>query len=263
MRSASVGFQCPSCSGQNQPPKPRRSRRVRTTGDQPVVIYTIMAICVAAYVLTMLSGGAASPLHEWGAMLGRTAVTSDGAVVTGVADGGWWRLVTSAFLHYPVLPMGLLHLVLNLYGLYAFGPYAESVLGRGRFLISYLTMAVGASVAVYWLSDPLVPTIGASGAVFGLLGFALVVLKHEGGDVTALLVLLVINAFMSLQGGISWQAHAGGLVVGLILGAAVALAPRQSWRATYALVTGALWLGFALVLSARTLALLASGITPL
>lgn len=262
MRSASVGFHCPPCSGQNRPPTPRRSRQVRTTSDQPVVIYSIIAICVGAYLLTMLSGGASSPLHEWGAMLGRTAATSDGAVVTGVADGGWWRLVTSAFLHYPVLPMGLLHLVLNMYGLYAFGPYAESVLGRGRFLITYLTMAVGASVAVYWLSDPLIPTIGASGAVFGLLGFTLVVLKHEGGDVTALLVLLAINAVLSLQGGISWQAHAGGLAVGLILGAATAVPPRDSRRMVYLVVTGALWLGFALILSTRTLELLA-GITTL
>ena len=161
MTPASVGFQCPSCLAEG-----RATTRQPLSG-QPVVTLGIMAACVAAYAVTMLTGGATSPLHEWGAMLGRSAANSDGTVVTGVADGAWWRLVTSAFLHYPVLPFGLVHLVLNMYGLYAFGPYVESVLGRWRFALAYLTMAVGASVAVYWLANPLAPTIGASGAVFG------------------------------------------------------------------------------------------------
>jgi membrane associated rhomboid family serine protease len=224
---------------------------------QPVVTLGIMAACVAAYAVTMLTGGATSPLHEWGAMLGRSAANSDGTVVTGVADGAWWRLVTSAFLHYPVLPFGLVHLVLNMYGLYAFGPYVESVLGRWRFALAYLTMAVGASVAVYWLANPLAPTIGASGAVFGLFGFALVMLRHEGRDISALLMLLALNAFLSLQGGISWQAHVGGLVVGLAIGAVVAAAPRRSWRIAYVAAIGSLWLVFAFIVATRTVALLA------
>lgn len=247
MTPAAVGFHCPECVAEG--------RVARPAFRQPVVSLSIIGACVVAFVLTMLTGGQVSALHEWGSMLGRTAATSDGSVVTGVADGAWWRLITSAFLHYPVLPFGLVHLVLNMYGLYAFGPYVESVLGRWRFAIAYLTMAVGASVAVYWLANPLVPTIGASGAVFGLFGFALVMLRHEGRDISGLLVLLALNAFLSLQGGISWQAHAGGLGVGLVMGAVVAAVPRRSWRISYVALIGSLWLTFAVIVATRTASL--------
>ena len=88
-------------------------------------------------------------------------------------------------------------------------------------------MAVASSVFVYWLTDPQVATIGASGAVFGLFGLALVLLIRTRQDVRGLLVLLVINGFISLQGNISWQGHLGGFVTGVLLGLALAYAPRD------------------------------------
>ena len=110
-----------------------------------------------------------------------------------------------------------------MYALYLFGPYVERSLGTTRFVVAYVTMAVASSVFVYWLTEPDVATIGASGAVFGLFGLALVLLIRTRQDVRGLLVLLAINAFISLQGNISWQGHLGGFVTGALLGAGTRL----------------------------------------
>lgn len=235
MIPAAVGFQCPQCIADGR----------KATGaiavQEPVVSKGIVIACLLTYAATMLSGAIRSPLFEWGSML-----------PVGVADGEIWRLVTSAFLHNPTVPLGLLHIGFNMYALWLFGPFVESALGRARFFIAYLTMAVGGSVAVYWLSNPLAPTIGASGAVFGLFGFALVVLRKEGRDTSSLLVLLALNVFLSFQGGISWQAHAGGLVTGLILGWVIAAAPRPRRKSAFAGTTALMWAVFLVLLALRT-----------
>ena len=106
-----------------------------------------------------------------------------------VADGDYWRLLTAAFLHG-----SLLHIAFNMYALYLFGPFVEKALGTVRFIAAYLTTAIASSVFVYWLERPELPTIGASGAVFGLFGMALLLLLRAKQDVTTLLVLLAINA---------------------------------------------------------------------
>jgi membrane associated rhomboid family serine protease len=140
-----------------------------------------------------------------------------------VAAGEWWRLLTSTFVH-----VQLLHILFNMFALWVFGPGLEQLLGRARFLALYLLSGLAGSVAVYLLSDPGTPTLGASGAVFGLLGAALVVSVRRGYDASWLLGLLGINlAFTFLARGISWQGHLGGLVGGLLLGAVLAWAPRR------------------------------------
>ena len=143
-------------------------------------------------------------------------------LLRGGASGDWWRLLTSAFLH-----LSITHIAFNMVTLYLFGPPVERVLGTLRFVVAYLTTALVASVAVMWLSDPAGGTAGASGAIYGLFGLALVMNLRRREDVRGLLVLLAIGALMSLRGGISWQGHLGGFVAGLLVGAAFLLPPRR------------------------------------
>jgi membrane associated rhomboid family serine protease len=125
-------------------------------------------------------------------------------------------------------------------------------LGTARFVVAYLTMAVASSVFVYWLTEPQVATIGASGAVFGLFGLTLVLLIRTGQDVRGLLVLLAINAFISLQGNISWQGHLGGFVTGALLGVALAYAPRDRRSAVQFTAFAITWLAIVVAVVLRT-----------
>lgn len=183
----------------------------------------LIGINVAAFVITLALGGNSSSFFQNGAMLARGYINANtGDVLHGVSDGAYWRLITSAFLHE-----GVLHIAFNMYALYLFGPLVERALGVKRFLASYLTIAVASSVFVYWLAGEYTFTIGASGAIFGLFAMALVFLIKAKQDVTFLLVMLALNAVISLQGNISWEGHLGGFLTGLVLGAAFAYAPRE------------------------------------
>ncbi len=108
-----------------------------------------------------------------------------------------------------------MHLLLNMYALYLFGPPLEAALGRLRFIVLYLVSALGGSALSYAFSQPGDPSLGASGAVFGLLGAYLVVNRRLGRDTTSVMVLLAINfAYGFLVPRIDWRAHLGGLVAG-------------------------------------------------
>lgn len=226
MRDASVGFQCPDCVT-------RGSASVRTRAGGAVqaregaVSMALIGINVAVYVAQRLTGDLASALYLQGAL-----------VPVYTVDGEWWRMLTSAFLHLSVL-----HIALNMYALYLFGPFVERALGTVRFIAAYVTTAVVSGVFVLWLSLPHGSTAGASGAVFGLFGIALVLLLRAREDVRGLLVLLAINAAISLVGPISWQGHLGGFVAGVVLGVVFAYAPRE--RRTLVQVVGfvVLWVG--------------------
>lgn len=239
MRAASVGFQCPECvaAGQKAVRQPRTMAGGAISTDVGALTFAIIGINVAAQVLVMAQGGPqSSDFWQWGAMWG-----------FGVAQGEYWRLLTAAFLHG-----GLLHLALNMYALYLFGPFIEHALGRWRYVLTYLTLAAGSSVFVYWLESPNVPTIGASGAVFGLFGLALVFLIRAKQSITGMLVLLAINAVISLNEGISWQGHLGGFVLGCLLGLAFAYAPRERRTAIHLALFAGLWVVLAVAVAVRT-----------
>lgn len=209
--------------------------------DTALVSVIIIAINVAAQVIVMAQGGPnRSGLFEWGAMWGY-----------GVAQGDYHRLLTAAFLHG-----GLFHIALNMYALYLFGPFVEQTLGRWRFILTYLTLSIGSSVFVYLWENPLTPTIGASGAVFGLFGLALIFLIRAKQNINGMLILLAINGVISLQSGISWQGHLGGFLTGVVLGLVFAFAPRDQ-RLIYQIGTFvALWALFIAAISWRTEALI-------
>jgi membrane associated rhomboid family serine protease len=241
MRDASVGFQCPECVAEGS--KSVRAPRTVVGGAISMragaVSMALLGLNVVVFLLQKITEGNVNSVFQWGAMQGFA-----------VAGGDYWRLLTAAFLH-----VGILHIAFNMYALYLFGPFVERALGTTRFVIAYLTMAISSSVFVYWLTDPQVATIGASGAVFGLFGLALVLLVRLRQDVRGLLVLLALNAFISLQGNISWQGHLGGFVTGVLLGAALAYAPRERRTAVHVAAFGLTWLFIVIAVVARTLQL--------
>jgi membrane associated rhomboid family serine protease len=242
MRDAAVGFQCPACvaEGRRSVRQPRTIAGGRIPVDAGRVSLVLIGINVAVFLAQLATNGRDPSVYSMGAMQGYS-----------VATGEYWRMLTSAFLH-----AGLLHLGMNMLALYLFGPVAERVLGTGRFVATYLTLAVAASTFVYLFADPGTETVGASGAIFGLFGMVFVLMLKAGQDVRSLLVLLAINAFISLQSHISWQAHLGGFLAGLAVGAAFAYAPRSSRTVWQAAVFAGIWAGIVAAVATHTSALL-------
>jgi membrane associated rhomboid family serine protease len=140
----------------------------------------------------------------------------------GIAIGGeWWRLLTSAFLHG-----SFLHIAFNMFVLFALGPTLERVLGHGRYLALYLLAALGGSVASYVFSDIRTVSVGASGAIFGLMGALLVAGRRLKSDMRQVAILLGINVVIGfLAPGIDWRAHLGGLLVGALVAAVLVWTP--------------------------------------
>lgn len=239
MREASVGFQCPTCiaEGAKTIRQPRTLAGGTISGREGRVSMLLIAINVAAYVAQLATGNRSGEVYLEGALQGYVT-----------ADGDYWRLITSAFLHGSAL-----HLLFNMYALYLFGPFVERALGTWRFVVAYATAALAGSVVVFWLANPTTVTIGASGAVFGLFGMALLFLLKAKQDVRTLLVLLGINAFISVAGAnISWEGHLGGFVAGAVLGAVFAYAPRDRKTLTQAGVIALLWIAMIAAIVVRT-----------
>lgn len=213
-RPAAVGVQCVDCVREQQRNAPVR-RTVfggRVRDGRPLVTYGIIAVSVLVYLVQLLPG---------------SAVTQDYAFAPAVAAAEPWRFLTSAFLHSTGF---VLHIAFNMFVLYQVGPYLEQALGRLRFLALYLVSAVGGSVGVLLLADPLSPyswnggVVGASGAVFGLLGALLLVQRRIGGVNRGLLVLIGLNfALGFVVPNVAWQGHLGGLLTGLALSGALVL----------------------------------------
>jgi membrane associated rhomboid family serine protease len=122
-------------------------------------------------------------------------------------------MITAGFVHSPD---SVWHILINIYSIYIFGRILEPLLGSSRFLVLYLISIFGGSAAVLWLSEPVVPVVGASGAFFGLMGAYLVMLRAIGDNSGLLVGLIAVNlAFGFIVPGISWQGHLGGLLAGM------------------------------------------------
>lgn len=139
-----------------------------------------------------------------------------------------WRMLTAGFVHDWSGPM---HILFNSYAIWIFGRALEPMLGTLRFLLLYLTSIIGGSVAVLWLSDPQIPVVGASGALFGLMGAYFIVIRSLGGNATQLFILIGLNFSLGLfVPGISWEGHLGGLVTGLAIAGVFAATRKPSHR---------------------------------
>jgi membrane associated rhomboid family serine protease len=215
MSDASVGFHCPECAtGGRQ--RVYTARSLPGSGP-PYVTYALVAINVAVFVVGL--GRARNGLS------GTDQMTQDGGLVgPAVNDGEWYRLVTSGFLH-----ANLLHLGLNMYLLYLLGQVLEPALGRVRFGLVYVFSLLAGAFGVM-VVDPLSLTVGASGAVFGLMGALVIVQRARGRSPFdgGLGTLIVINlVFTFLIPGISVGGHVGGLIGGLLSSYLLVDLPRQ------------------------------------
>ena len=219
LRPAAVGHQCVDCirSGASGGRVARGRFGGRVTTDARVT-WTLVALNIACYLVEI----AYPNIINDGLLIGR-------AGPYGVADGQWYRLITSAFLHEPLgSGFGILHIAFNMWALIIVGPQLERVLGRLRFLAVYLVSALGGSVLFYLIAPAHAGAYGASGAIFGLFGAYFVMARRLRVDARQIVFLIILNlAIGFLVPGIGWQAHVGGLIAGSALTAAYAYAPRQ------------------------------------
>jgi membrane associated rhomboid family serine protease len=228
MGQASVGFHCPECIREARAVQPRTAFGSRLKVRAPIVTSTLIAINVLVFVAVNAAGGINSRLGLW-----LIELPSDAGYVPGrfhgIAQGAYWELITSTFTHVEIL-----HIAMNMIGLWIFGSYLEVTLGRWRFLALYLVTGLVGSVGVYLIAQPDTAAYGASGSVFGLFACAFIVLLRQHRDITQLVVLIVLNLVISFAvPNIAWQAHLGGLLSGLVIGAAYAYAPRQNRTAVH------------------------------
>ena len=150
-----------------------------------------------------------------------------------------WRMLSAGFVHDWTGP---LHILFNSYAIWIFGRQLEPMLGPLRFLILYLTSIVGGSVAVLWLSDPVVPVVGASGALFGLMAAFFVIIRATGGNASQLFGLIAINfALGFFVSGISWEGHLGGMVAGLLIAVVYARTRRPNQLLLQLVGIGLVW----------------------
>ncbi len=277
MRDAAVGFQCPDCL--KQASKTTRSGRTAYGGLRPsnagitsMVIIGVNVVVWLAILVSQSAGrlygwlallptsqclsesqtGAFYPVGSEGVCLTATRPVGDAFWAEGVSDGAYWQLMSSAFTHVEVWHIGF-----NMLALWVLGPQLELALGRIRFLALYLLSGLAGGAAVYWFSSETSSTVGASGAVFGLMGALLVIAYKVRGDVQQILVWLGINAVLTFTiSNISWQGHLGGLLGGMAIAGVLAYAPRQrrTQLQTAGLVVLTLLLVGAIVARSATLA---------
>lgn len=225
---AAVGVICPECLRDQQkaqtPAQVKAQRRwasrptsVALSSDRPVVTYGIVAVSVFVYLLQLLTNDLVT---DWLLFAGLYVDPTTGAPFQP------WRLLTTAFVHG-----GFWHVGLNMLAVWMIGRSLEPLLGHARFLTLYLLSALGGSVAVALIA-PFTPVVGASGAVFGLLGALLVIGRHIGANITGILIILGINLVIGfIPGmGVAWQAHVGGLAVGALVGFIFARTRARSQR---------------------------------
>jgi membrane associated rhomboid family serine protease len=221
MTTTPVGMRCPECASQRT-----KVVRMRDTARIPQVTYALIVINVVAFIAEgnlSFGGGPTGKVYEEGALFGSLA----GVPHLGVAHGQWWRIVTGGFLHE-----NLVHIGFNMYVLYVLGLQLEPVLGRVKFgtiyAVSLLTGSLGAL-----LVSPHDVTVGASGAVFGIMAAFAVELRARqlplmqgrmGGVGGLILINLVISFTIP---GISWGGHVGGLIGGALAALLIRLGDRM------------------------------------
>ncbi|MET7763465.1 rhomboid family intramembrane serine protease [Streptomyces sp. NPDC005336] len=233
MISASVGFHCPECvrghasaaSGAADAGPPRRAAQPRTiaggtiTSDPRLVTKILVALNLVIWLAALAAG---NRLVDDLDLVGR-AYNPGTADIVGVAEGQWYRLLTSVFLHQQ-----LMHIAFNMLSLWWIGGPLEAALGRARYLTLYLLSGLGGSALSYLLAAQNQPSLGASGAIFGLLGATAVLMRRLNYDMRPVIALLALNLLFTFTWhGIAWQAHVGGLVVGTVVAYGMVHAPRE------------------------------------
>jgi membrane associated rhomboid family serine protease len=221
MTMAPVGIRCPEHSGKPQGVQrvTHGVRRVSFEGTGAIVTKILIALNVGVFLINLAQGASlgrnGGEVYRDGGLTAQG--TFDGFTVIGVAEGEWWRMLTSAFLHG-----NLIHLGLNMLMLWWIGAPVEEALGRGRFVALYVASALAGSAGSLLVS-PNAFTVGASGAIFGILGAALVFERQGlhvlGGSALSIIVLNLVLTFAVPN--ISIGGHLGGLAGGALCGLAL------------------------------------------
>lgn len=221
---AAVGVICPECmAAQRAAASPAQRRASRGAGSGvlarvtrpgfPTVTLGIIVVTAIVFIFQFIPGLGVTGLLQYAGIYSYPAWLP--------LDNPYgfqpWRMLTSVFTHSTGF---ILHIALNMYTLWIFGQALEAMLGRGRFLTLYLVSGFAGSLGVLYLADPGQAVVGASGAIFGLMGAFIVIQRKLGVQMRSLLVLVAINLVIGFVPGfsISWQAHLGGLVGGAIVG---------------------------------------------
>ncbi|CAK7287336.1 MULTISPECIES: rhomboid family intramembrane serine protease [Streptomyces] len=237
MVSASVGFQCPECVHGGGPApsggegggtaRPMAAARPRTiaggtmTADPRLLTKVLIGINLAVFLVQLAVGESFTQRFE---LIGR-AYTPLLPGIQGIAEGQYFRLLTAMFLHG-----GYAHILFNMLSLWWIGGPLEAALGRARYLTLYFVSGLAGSALTYLIAAPNQPSLGASGAIFGLFGATGVLMRRLNYDLRPLVALLVVNLIITFTPGfnIAWEAHVGGLVAGVVAGYAMVHAPRRN-----------------------------------
>ena len=233
MTSTPVGMRCPECARQTTKVRVGQGAFSTTAGKMPAT-YALIGINVIVFLVELAGGGSLG-------FAGSGSVIHDaGLRGPDVANGDWWRVITGGFLH-----AGLLHILFNMYVLYIAGSILEPGIGTPRFLGIYFVSLIAGSLGAL-IADPNTTTVGASGAIFGLMAAVIVVARGRGVDELAQQFgfFVLVNLFLTFSiSGISIGGHIGGLVGGLIAALLVIFVERQmSGRPGFALELGGILL---------------------
>jgi membrane associated rhomboid family serine protease len=217
MTTTPVGMRCPECSKQRT-----KVMRMREISAVPRVTYALIAINIIVFLSER------GQFSFFGSGIHGTVIKEGVLERAAIAEGHqYWRLISGAFLHE-----NLLHIGFNMYLLYLLGMMLEPAIGSVRFAAIYFTgLLVGSFGALFATAAP---SLGASGAVFGLMGAAVVELRARRISVmqSGIGGLIVINLILSFSlANISVGAHVGGLIGGALAGVAIRTADRRRVRA--------------------------------
>jgi membrane associated rhomboid family serine protease len=229
---APVGIRCPDHAGarggkkplQIKPPTVHRAQGVALAAGNAPITKALVAINAAIYLITAAQGGGLS--NPGGQLFNRMALAGGHwcssfdayghclAIQNGVAQGEWWRLATSMFLHASILHIGF-----NMYVLWVIGRPVEQYLGTARYIGLYLVSGLAGGAGAVVQSPPYVPVVGASGAIFGILGAMLILEWQVTGRLAGqAMTLIVLNLGISFViPNISWGGHIGGLIGGTLI----------------------------------------------
>jgi membrane associated rhomboid family serine protease len=220
MVPAPVGYQCPECVEQarrefRQSPG-RRRLRLRALSATRLLLLALLV----GFVLEVAMGGPNSLFQGPGA---RTLIDLGASQPYLIADGQYWRLFTSIFLH-----QGLLHIAFNAYALWLFGQFVEDMYGSARLILLFFLTGFVASAASYAFADPSIVGVGASGAVFGIFGVFIAYhfrrrqLATSAASLRWAVMIILLNALLAVGfRAIDWRAHVGGLAAGFLAGYAL------------------------------------------
>jgi membrane associated rhomboid family serine protease len=234
MTTTPVGMRCPECAGQRTVVK-----TIRNVSRRPELTLALIAINVIAFLAEgniTITGQPSDQVYVKGALIG----SIEGLPGEGVAYGQWWRVVTGGFLHENII-----HIAFNMYVLYVLGQMLESVLGRLRFGLIYAVSLLAGSLGAL-LVTPHSVTVGASGAVFGIMGAAAVEMRARQVPIMQSGVggLILINLVISFAlPGISWGGHVGGLIGGALAALAIQLGGRYQAKVPAVIACVVLGLG--------------------